>query len=187
MVQRETRWPAGTPCWVDLGTDDVTRATAFYSTLLSWETQIGEPETGGYVMCEIGGKAVAGIGPKMGPPEVPTAWTTDLATDDADATASKIIPPGGHRLAGPLDVMDAGRMGVAADPGGAVFGLWQSGAHSGMQLANVAGAVCWNENMSRGFEGNKAFYHAVFGYEYDDMSSDDFSYATVTTTENRLG
>jgi uncharacterized protein len=33
--------------------------------------------------------------------------------------------------------------------------------------------------MSRDFEGAKAFYAAVFGYEYGDMSSDDFSYATL--------
>ena len=28
MVQRDTPWPDGTPCWVDLGTDDVARATS---------------------------------------------------------------------------------------------------------------------------------------------------------------
>lgn len=33
--------------------------------------------------------------------------------------------------------------------------------------------------MSRDFEGAKAFYAAVFGYEYGDMSSDGFSYATM--------
>jgi predicted enzyme related to lactoylglutathione lyase len=33
--------------------------------------------------------------------------------------------------------------------------------------------------MSRDFEGAKAFYAAVFGYEYGDMSSDGFSYATL--------
>jgi len=33
--------------------------------------------------------------------------------------------------------------------------------------------------MSRDFEGAKAFYAAVFGYEYGDMSTDGFSYATL--------
>jgi hypothetical protein len=33
--------------------------------------------------------------------------------------------------------------------------------------------------MSNDFEGAKAFYAAVFGYEYGDMSSDGFSYATL--------
>ena len=33
--------------------------------------------------------------------------------------------------------------------------------------------------MSRDFEGAKAFYAAVFGYEYGDMSTEGFSYATL--------
>jgi predicted enzyme related to lactoylglutathione lyase len=41
MVQRDTPWPDGTPCWVDLGTDDVARATTFYSTLFGWNTEAG--------------------------------------------------------------------------------------------------------------------------------------------------
>lgn len=187
MVQRDTPWPAGTPCWVDLGTNDVARATTFYATLFGWQTQVGPPETGGYVMCEVRGRPVAGIGPKMGPAEAPAAWTTYLATDNVDATTSKVTAAGGTVLAEPFDVMDVGRMSVAADPGGAVFGIWQARAHSGMQLANEPGAVCWNENMSRDFGANKAFYHAVFGYEYDDMSGPDFSYATFRIAENPIG
>jgi predicted enzyme related to lactoylglutathione lyase len=187
MVQRDTPWPAGTPCWVDLGADDVTRAKVFYETLFGWETLVGPPESGGYVMCQLQGRPVAGIGPKMGPGEAPAAWTTYLASDDADATAASIGAAGGQVLAEPFDVMDVGRMSVAADPGGAVFGIWQPGTHTGMQLANEPGSVCWNENMSRSFDANKAFYHAVFGYDYDDMSSDDFSYAAFKTSANPSG
>jgi hypothetical protein len=51
--------------------------------------------------------------------------------------------------------------------------------HTGIELANVPGAFTWSEHMSRDFEGAKAFYAAVFGYEYGDMSSDGFSYATM--------
>jgi len=187
MVQRDTAWPAGTPCWVDLSADDVARAVAFYHGLFGWDTQVGPPESGGYVMCEVAGRPVAGIGPKMGPQEAPNAWTTYLATQDADATAGQITQAGGQLLAGPFDVMDAGRMGVAMDPAGAMFGIWQARAHSGMQLANEPGAVCWNENLSRALDANKAFYRAVFGYDYDDMSSGDFHYATFKTTGDPLG
>jgi len=187
MVQRDTAWPAGTPCWVDLGTGDMAKATAFYESLLGWDALVGPPESGGYVMCQVNGRSVAGIGPKMGPSEAPSAWTTYLASDDVDATVAKIGPAGGQVLAEPMDVMDVGRMAVAADPGGAVFGIWQSRAHTGMQLANEPGSVTWNENMSRSFAANKAFYQAVFGYDYDDMSSDEFSYATFKTTGDPLG
>jgi len=187
MVQRDTPWPPGTPCWVDLGTDDVARATTFYSTLFGWTTEVGPPEAGGYVMCTVQGRPVAGIGPKMGPAEVPTAWTTYIASDDVDETTRKVAAAGGSVLSEPFDVLDVGRMSVAADPGGAAFGIWQARAHIGMGLANVPGAVCWNENMSRSFEANEVFYRAVFGYQYDDMSGPEFSYATFKTTGDGLG
>ena len=187
MVQRDTPWPPGTPCWVDLSVDDIGKAKAFYSSLFGWEAQDSPPEAGGYLVCDVKDRTVAGIGPKMGSPDQPNAWTTYLASENADETAAKVGPAGGHVLMEPFDVMDVGRMFMAADPGGAVFGVWQAARHTGMQLANEPGAVCWNENMSRDFESNKAFYQAVFGYQYDDMSSGEFKYATFRTTGEGLG
>jgi predicted enzyme related to lactoylglutathione lyase len=187
MVQRDTPWPPGTPCWVDLSVDDPRKAKAFYSALFGWEALEGPPEAGGYLLCTVDGQSVAGIGPKMGSADEPSAWTTYLASENADETAGKISAAGGQVFMPPFDVMDVGRMCVAADPGGAVFGVWQAAKHTGMQLANEPGAVCWNENMSRDFDANKAFYHAVFGYQYDDMSSADFRYATFRTTGDSLG
>ena len=78
-----------------------------------------------------------------------------------------------------MDVMEQGRLLIAADVAGAVFGVWQGRKHTGIEVANVPGAFTWSEHMSRDFEGAKAFYAAVFGYEYGDMSSDGFSYATM--------
>jgi predicted enzyme related to lactoylglutathione lyase len=187
MVTRDTAWPAGTPCWVDLAVGDIGKAKAFYSGLFGWEIQEGPPESGGYSMCELNGRQVAGIGPKMGPDEMPSAWTTYLASENADETAGKIKAAGGQVLAEPFDVMDVGRMAVAVDPGGAAFGIWQARAHSGIQVANEPGTLTWNENMSRDFEGNKAFYHAVFGYEYGDLSSEGFNYATLDLTGSPVG
>jgi len=178
MVARSAPWPAGTPCWVDLGTTDVARAKVFYGSLFGWELQEGPPEAGGYVMGSIAGEPVAGIGPKMGPPEVPDVWLTYLAAPDADEIAGKITAAGGHVLAEPFDVMTAGRMAVAADPAGAVFGVWQAGEHAGMAAYATVGALCWCENLSRDFEPNKTFYREVFGCEFDDMSGEGFSYAT---------
>ena len=96
-------------------------------------------------------------------------WMTYLATSDADATAAKIKHAGGELVMEAMDVMDVGRMAVAIDPAGAVFGLWQAHTFPGAQVVNEPGAMCWNEQMSRDFEGSKAFYAAVFDYEYGDM------------------
>jgi uncharacterized protein len=179
MVTRDTPWPDGTPCWVDLGAADIPKAIAFYTSQFGWDVEAGPPEVGGYSMATIGGRNVAGIGPIMGPPGTPSSWTTYFASADVDATATRIANAGGQILSGPMDVMDQGRLVVASDVSGAVFGVWQGRDHTGAQVANVPGAFTWSEHMSADFEGAKAFYAAVFGYEYGDMSSDGFSYATM--------
>jgi uncharacterized protein len=187
LAIRDTAWPGGTPCWVDLGVDDIDKARAFYGGLFGWDIRPGPPEAGGYAMCLLGGRPVAGIGPKMGPAEMPSVWTTYLAADSADDVSAKVTAAGGQLIIAPMDVMDAGRMAIAADPGGAAFGIWQAAAHTGVGVANEPGSLCWNENMSRDFEGNKVFYRAVFGYDYDDMSSDSFSYATLKLGDAIVG
>jgi uncharacterized protein len=187
MVTRDTAWPSGTPCWVDLGVDDIARAGSFYSRLLGWDIQAGPPEAGGYTMCLQEGHPVAGIAPKQGPPDTPTVWTVYIASDDADETAGKITAAGGKILAPPVDVLDVGRAALAADPAGAAFGIWQARDHIGFGLANEPGSVCWNETFSRDMEGSQAFYGAVFGYEYGDMSTPEFRYATLKIDGKEVG
>ncbi|HEV3381179.1 MAG TPA: VOC family protein [Trebonia sp.] len=187
MVKRDTVWPEGTPCWVDLGVGDIPKAIAFYSAVFGWNVSQGPPEAGGYSIASAGGRDVAGIGPKMGPAEAPSAWTVYLAADDADATVAKIKSAGGTVLMEPMDVMEFGRMAVAADVTGAVFGVWQGNKQTGVGVANAPGALTWNEHFSRDFEGAKAFYAAVFGYEFGDMSSDQFTYATLLLGGHEVG
>jgi hypothetical protein len=163
------------------------KAKAFYSALFGWKITDGPPEAGGYSMCEVDGRQVAGIGPKMGPADMPTFWTTYIATDDADETVAKIKAAGGQLIMDPMDVMDAGRMFVATDPGGAIFGGWQARAHTGVQLANEPGSLTWSENMSRDYEANKAFYAAVFGYQFGDMSAEGFKYSTLDLDGRPVG
>ena len=179
MVTRDTPWPDGTPCWVDLGTTDIPQSNSFYASLFGWSVEQGPPEAGGYSMARLEGRNVAGIGPIMGPPGTPSTWSTYFAVADVDPVAARIASAGGQLISGPMEVMDVGRLVVAADVTGAVFGLWQARSHTGVQVANVPGAFTWSEHMSRDFEGAKAFYAAVFGYEYGDMSGDGFSYATL--------
>jgi hypothetical protein len=63
-----------------------------------------------------------------------------------------------------MDVMDAGRMAVFADPVGAVIGLWQPNQHTGAQVANEPGTYCWSELITTDLNASKDFYGAVFGW-----------------------
>jgi predicted enzyme related to lactoylglutathione lyase len=186
MVTRDTAWPPGTPCWVDIGVADIPKAQAFYRGMFGWDIEDTGPDTGGYSMCTIGGRPVAGIGAQASP-DSGTYWTTYLASADADATAAKIKAAGGQLVTDPFDVMDAGRMFIAADPGGAMFGVWEARAHTGMRLANEPGSLIWSENMSRDYEANKAFYSAVFGYQFGDIGAEGMQYATIDLDGRPVG
>lgn len=186
MVVRETPWPQGTPCWVDISVDDVDRARAFYRELFGWTVEPGPPEAGGYTMCLVDGRVVAAIGPKLDP-TAKTAWITYLATDDADATVAAVAEAGGTVPLPPFDVLDVGRIALAIDPGGAMVGLWQARSHTGFQRANEVGAVAWNEQMSGAFEQCKEFYASVFGHTFGDISADGFTYATLLLDGREVG
>ena len=94
MVVRDTPWPDGTPCWVDLGASDIPKAISFYSAQFGWDIEPGGAEVGGYSIAHRDGRIVAAVGPKMGSPDQPSAWTTYLATDDADATHAQFAALG---------------------------------------------------------------------------------------------
>jgi uncharacterized protein len=177
MVTRDTPWPPGTPCWVDLGVMDIQKARDFYSALLGWEMQDSPPEAGGYTLCTIGGRPVAGIGRSQG--DMPIFWTTYLASENADETAARIKAAGGQVMMDPFDVMDVGRMFMAVDPGGAFFGVWQARTHTGVQLANEPGSLIWSENKSRSYQASRDFYGSVFGYHFGDIGADGVSYSTM--------
>lgn len=178
MSHRDTPWPAGTPCWVDIAVTDVTAATAFYRDVLGWSFVDSGEEFGHYHIAQTGGRAAAAIGPVMEEGQ-PSAWTTYLATDDADGTAKLITDNGGSLLSDPMDIPGNGRMAIAMDPTGAAFGVWQAIGMNGFEIANEPGSVTWNDARVADAEAAKAFYSAVFGYTYDPVPDAPDGYTTV--------
>ena len=147
------RYDDGVPSWVDLGSTDLAKSKEFYWGLFGWNCPEGPPEAGGYSVCDLGGKTVAGLGPKMNP-AMPTVWIAYVNVDSADDAVAKASANGGTVFMPPMDVMEAGRMAVFADPV-VVIGLWQPNQHTGAQLVNEPGALCWNELITtdRALEG----------------------------------
>ena len=160
----------GVPSWVELGAPDPTAAGAFYAGLFGWTVNPGPPEAGGYIVAELNGRSVAGIGSQQNP--APPVWATYINVDDADATAAAITAAGGTVMMPPTDVMDVGRMAIFTDPVGAVCGLWQPGTHTGAGIVNEPGAYSWSELVTTDIPASKAFYGAVFGWDGDTMGGD---------------
>jgi predicted enzyme related to lactoylglutathione lyase len=151
------------PAWVDLSSSDPAASREFYSKLFGWQVEVNpDPQYGGYAMAKVGGKDVAGIGPKM-MPEAPTAWMVYIGTDDADALSAKVKAAGGTVIAPPMEVADQGRIAVFQDPSGAFIAAWQPIAMGGFGTGgpNTFG---WAELNARGIEKAVPFYAAVFGW-----------------------
>jgi len=174
----ETRFQPGMPCWMDISVPDIDAARDFYSALVGWEIPPGNPEFGGYTIAASNGEAVAGIGPMMGSPV--TAWTLYFASDDADATQEAIVAAGGTILFPAGDVGEFGRMLIAADPTGAVFGVWQAGQMDGFDAPGTTGSFAWCDLRSTDPEAARAFYTEVFGFTYTALEMAGPSYGTFS-------
>jgi predicted enzyme related to lactoylglutathione lyase len=170
-VPEVTSYATGQPCWADVTSPDVDAAAAFYGELFGWQAdKAPQPEAGGYTMFSKDGKHTAAASPPMpGTEEVPSHWTVYLAADDVDAIANSVRQADGTVMMDPFDVFDSGRMTVAADPAGAVFGIWQAGTHIGSQLKGEPGTMNWAECQTRNREASQPFYEQVFGYEVGTM------------------
>lgn len=183
MSIRTSPWPAGVPCWTDLVTPDVEAAQRFYAAVMGWDFAGTGEEYGGYVIAQVRGAAAAGIGPV--PEGGQPAWTLYLASDDADATATAVRDHGGTMLVAPGDVGPLGRMFLAADPTGAVFGVWQAGSHIGASLVNEPGGLSWEDLRSPDPDKAREFYVEVFGYRTDRLEMAGPDYTTFSLPDER--
>ena len=151
------------PVWTDLSTSDPAAARDFYGKLFGWKVEVNpDPQYGGYALATIGGKDVAGIGPKQ-MDEQPSAWTVYIGTPDAEETAKKAQAAGGNVIVPTMAVGDQGKMAIIQDPSGAVIGLWQSQNMTGAQVSGP-NTMGWAELNSRGVDKAKPFYKQLFGW-----------------------
>ena len=186
MSTRTDPWPAGTPCWVDLSVPDVAAAVAFYADVIGWAFVDSGPDFGGYQIAQVGGRAAAGVGPIMQEGQ-PAAWTVYLASDDVDATAKLVHEHGGSVYAGPMDIPGNGRMLIAADPTGGVFGVWQQTGMIGLAVVDEPGTFVWDDARLHDVETGKRFYADVFGFTYAPLgpeAGETGDYETFTAPGN---
>lgn len=161
-------FPAGVPAWIDTEQHDPQAAAAFYGRLFDWRFENRMPaESASYLVATLDGKDVAAVGSQAPATHARPAWNTYVAVDSADAAAARVRSSGGTVLADAVDVGDAGRMAVCADPSGATFRVWQPGTITGALAVNVPGTWNFSELNTRDIEGAKRFYGAVFGWEAD--------------------
>lgn len=164
------RFADGVPCWADAMLPDVEAGKRFYGELFGWTFSEGEQRYGYYQAFRGGDQAaVAALVPKPDG-RMPTVWGVYFASSDAEATAARIRDAGGRLIMYPMFVEPFGTMVTAADPGGAVFGVWQPAEHQGFDVTGEPGTYVWTEVYTRAPGRVDAFYEAVFGFSGQQLS-----------------
>ena len=159
------RYPNGTFCWVDLGTDDAAAAKAFYGGLFGWEfDDLPTGEQGTYSTCRLRGRAVAGLYDRAETP----GWGTYISVEDVEGTTRRARELGAEVLVEPFDTPGGGRVATLRDPAGAAVSLSQPGEMFGAELVNEDGAWTWNELVSADLAAARDFYVGLFGWSAAD-------------------
>jgi len=175
----------GTPCWVDVSLPDLEAGKRFYGELFGWT--FGDdsgPVYGHYTEAYSDGKRVAGLAAKQDG-RMPTAWGVYFATSDAMALSRRIRAAGGQMVREPMSLGPLGIVALAADPAGAVFGLWETGDDTGFEKKGLPGSFCWTEVYTRDKASVDPFYATVFGFLGTDVPDEavDFRMWSPAGTE----
>ncbi|MFJ9629094.1 VOC family protein [Streptomyces sp. NPDC101175] len=155
---RASTYGEGVPCWVDAQLPDLAAGRRFYGELFGWTF---EEAYGGSVWARKEGEPVAALAHKADG-RLPTVWTVYFATPDVVRLTGRIRDAGGQVFMAPLPVGELGTAALAADPEGAVFGLWQAARHPGFGVRHKPGTFGWAELYARDTETANTFYGGLF-------------------------
>ncbi|WP_189132645.1 VOC family protein [Wenjunlia tyrosinilytica] len=137
----------------------------FYGAVMGWTFRPGSLGEKFSVALKDGAE-VAGIGALAPSLQVAVSWTPYFAVGSADIAVARIRERGATVAVGPLALGGVGRAALAADPDGAVFGVWEGAALSGWSVG-WGSAPAWLELRTR-----DAFAAAIFYGEVLDWVSE---------------
>jgi predicted enzyme related to lactoylglutathione lyase len=110
---------------VELNTQDVPKAKAFYAKLFDWKLEDIPMEGGTYTMIGVGEGTGGGL-MQHPMPGAPSFWLSYVLVDDIDAATKKVKALGGTVMKDKTEVMDMGWLAIIVDPTGAHLGLWKA-------------------------------------------------------------
>jgi predicted enzyme related to lactoylglutathione lyase len=107
---------------VELMTNDVARAKAFYKELFDWKLE--DIPGMDYTMINVGEGTGGGM-MKSPMPEIPSHWLAYVLVDDAAAATQKAKLLGAAIVKEVTEIEGIGWFSVIIDPTGAALALWQ--------------------------------------------------------------
>ena len=110
---------------VELMSNDVGKAKAFYGKLFDWTLEDMPMGDMTYTMVRVGEGTGGGM-MKNPIPGAPSAWMAYVLVDDVKAATAKAKSLGASVMKDVTEIMDAGAFSIITDPTGAHLGLWQA-------------------------------------------------------------
>lgn len=183
--------PAGSFCWMELGTTDHAGAKKFYTSLFGWsvnEFPLGPGDM--YTIFQLKGRDVAAaytLRKDQRDQGASPHWMLYIGTASADPTATKAKEAGGKVLQPAFDVAENGRMAVLQDPTGGVFSVWQAKQTQGVGIANENNSFCWADLSTPDPERAAKFYSSLFGWQITKAPNDPSGYLHIKNGEHFIG
>ncbi|GHE31228.1 VOC family protein [Vulcaniibacterium thermophilum] len=179
----------GSPNWFELGTRDAAAAEAFYTALFGWTREHSPmPDGSRYTLFRLDDRVVAACYPLGAEAAaMPSNWGVYFRVEDCDYAAGEVRALGGSVVVEPFDVDPHARVAVCADPGGAVFSLYQPYDHPGVEAVRERNAVCWVELATRDIERDEAFYTRLFEWSMHSHDASPVPYRLFGNADGTLG
>ena len=161
--------------WIDLVTDDIRTAGAFYQSVFGWN--VAYSRDGTFADVSHDGVPVATISHyEEKAPGDGAVWLISISVRDVNAATNLVIAIGGGVIAGPENLEARGRYALVRDPQGALFMLLQASGGDPEDIPAKMNDWMWAELWTDDPEAATEFYEAVIGYRsvaVKDISGDE--------------
>jgi len=152
--------------WLDLATQDLTSARAFYGAVFHWKFRDVAGAPASYTIIENDSGKVAGMFRHIANAGTLHArWLALLSVTDASAAAQFVRASGGQVLLPPRNVHGRGTHAVFRDPDGAVFGVLAGEGGDPADTPVEEGDVFWLDLFARDPQTAAGFYASLAGYD----------------------
>ncbi len=172
---KEQHFP-GKLIWMDLLTDDVGKASAFYEGMFGWEAEVLEWEDKTYAIMSMNGRPLAGIFHREEAEnnDFHGSWIPYLSVANLDDTINIASEMGGQILMD-ADLPDRGRQAIYVDNQGALVGFMESSTGDPDDFLAEYGEFLWKQLWVDDIPSAMEFYNKTTGLE--ELA--DESYANV--------
>lgn len=154
--------------WVELLTNDLKAAEAFYTDVVGWTTTPFDGAGAPYSMFTRAGDVPA-AGAMTLPAElashgVPPHWGLYVGVERLEPAVADVARLGGGTLSEVITVPNIGRMQTMRDPQGAAFSLYEPAEAPPPEAPAEVGEPSWIELMTTDAPAALSFYQQIFGW-----------------------